>query len=308
MSMMASATPSSGRARTARRRSIYYYDADGNLSSKTDADSHTTYDALDRPLVTTVTGDSTLTVTNTYDQTGHGDGIGRLTSVTDHAGSLSLSYDEHGNVLTNARTIFGTTYTTTYAYDGASRISSIVYPSAGTTGWTVGYTRSISGYVTGITATPPGGSPSTIASSIVFYPFGPLSSLTWGNGVTGSDSRDQDYRLTHLTDTAASAIVNLTYGNDADSNLHTVSDALNAANSQTLTYDELERLTGAVSGTGGYGTLSYTYDNNGNRKTDTGTSYTYLSTGNVPTKVGTTTYLHTSTGNIKGGFLGIGAE
>ena len=62
------------------------------------------------------------------------------------------------------------------------------------------------------------------------------------------------------------ALQNLTYGYDADNNVNTITDAVNAANGQTLGYDVLNRINSAVSGTGGYGSLIWTYDNNGNVK------------------------------------------
>ena len=56
---------------------------------------------------------------------------------------------------------------------------------------------------------------------------------------------------------------------------------MNAANGQTLGYDVLNRINSAVSGTGGYGSLSWTYDKNGNVKTfkvgSSTTNYTYTS-------------------------------
>jgi YD repeat-containing protein len=39
-----------------------------------------------------------------------------------------------------------------------------------------------------------------------------------------------------------------------------MTDAVNAANTQTLGYDALDRMTSAVSGTGGYGTWGWTWD------------------------------------------------
>lgn len=38
------------------------------------------------------------------DQSGHGDGIGRLTTMTDTAGTLSRTYDQLGNLLAEKRT------------------------------------------------------------------------------------------------------------------------------------------------------------------------------------------------------------
>jgi len=73
----------------------------------------------------TFPADSAENVTYTYDQSGHGDGVGRLTSVTDAAGTLSRSYDQFGNLLTDVRTTNAATLTTAYSYDAANRIASI---------------------------------------------------------------------------------------------------------------------------------------------------------------------------------------
>jgi YVTN family beta-propeller protein/YD repeat-containing protein len=111
---------------------VYHYDSDGNMTSRTDAASvvtNQTFDALDRVLTTTYPADSAENVSYTYDQTGHGKGIGRLTSLTDASGSLSRTYDERGNILTEQRINGTNTLTTTYTYDNASRTASITYPS-----------------------------------------------------------------------------------------------------------------------------------------------------------------------------------
>jgi YD repeat-containing protein len=152
---------------------VYHYDADGNVSSKTDAASvvtNMTYDALDRMLTRTYPADSTLNVAFTYDQTGHGKGIGRLTSLTDQSGSLSRSYDERGNITSDARVISGTTYTTSYTYDNASRIAGITYPTGG---WIASYTRDAAGQVSTVKATQPGHAAVNLATSVKHYPFGP---------------------------------------------------------------------------------------------------------------------------------------
>jgi RHS repeat-associated protein len=70
------------------------------------------------------------------------------------------------------------------------------------------------------------------------------------------------------------------------------------ANTQTLGYDHMERLLTAVSGTGGYGSLSYTYDNNSNRLTSGATTYTIASTSNRLSSVGATSIGYTTTGNM----------
>src|SRR6185312_10752241 len=93
----------------------------------------------------------------------------------------------------------------------------------------------------------------------------PVHTFTYGNGVTGSRTFDLDYRMTNVTDTATSAVQNLTYAYDDDNNVSTITDAVTTANNQTLTYDVLDRLKSAA---GSYGTVgSITYDSNSNQLT-----------------------------------------
>lgn len=245
--------------------SVYYFDGDNNLTQKVDALSVITnnaFDALDRVLTTQYPADSTLNVAYSYDQTGsgYGFGIGHLTSLTDPAGSLSRSYDERGDMLTEKR-INGThTFTTTYTYDPALRIASTTYPD----GALIADSYDTAGYLHQVTATPYGGSPSTIAT-LTHLPFGPIASAAYGNGIAEAWTFDADYRSTNIADTlSGTTLQNLTYGFDAANNVHTITDAVNAANSQTMGYDVLNRLTSATSGTGGYGSLTWTYDKNGN--------------------------------------------
>jgi RHS repeat-associated protein len=259
---------------------IYHYDLDSNLSEEQLPGSLTanyTYDALDRNLAVKYTGDSTLNVTNTYDQTGHGFGVGHLTSSTDQIGSLSLSYDERGNRTTETRTPSGVTaFTTTYGYDAASNIASITYPST----TLVQYGRDTMGKVTSVTAKPPGASSATnIATSIGYEPFGPVSSLTYGNGITGTYAFDLDYRATTRLDKGSTTVSSLAYGYFNNNSVQTITDSVHTANTQTLGYDSMDHLISATSGSGGYGTLDYTWDGVSNLKTQTvngtGTTYNY---------------------------------
>jgi RHS repeat-associated protein len=258
--------------------SVYHYDPDRNLTQKVLAGSLTvnaTYDALDRPLATTYPNDSTLNVSRTFDQAGHGFGVGRLTSATDQAGTLSNTFDERGNVTAESRAVTSVgTLATTTTFDAASNISSIKYPST----TLVTYTRNSMGQVTALTAKPPGASSaSNVATGVTYEPFGPVTGLSFGNGITGTYGYDLDYRPTTRVDTGTSAVLNLTYGYDANNSVHTITDAVNAANTQTLGYDTLDRLTSATSGAGGYGTYGWTWDAASNVKTQVinGTTTTY---------------------------------
>ena len=251
---------------------VYHYDNNGNLTSKTDTASvvtNQTFDKLDRVLTTSYPADSTLNVAYTYDQTGTGFsfGIGRLTSLTDAAGSLTRAYDERGNLLTEKRVNSGNTYTTSYTYNSASRLLSTTYPD----GTVVNFAYDPTGHVYTMSAKPAGaGSATTIAPTINYFPFGPLEYISYGNGMTETWFFDLDYRVTgisaNLGNISQPHVMLLDYTYDAANNLKTISDLVNGANSQTLGLRDcvLNRVNSAVSGTGGYGTLGWTYDAVGN--------------------------------------------
>ena len=69
--------------------------------------------------------------------------------MTDPAGSLSRSYDPRGNLITDARTTGGHTYTTSYTFESAGRLASVTYASSG---WLATYSRDAAGQISSITA------------------------------------------------------------------------------------------------------------------------------------------------------------
>jgi len=238
---------------------IYHFDGSGNMTQKVDARgvvANYSYDALDRLTSIAYPGNSAENVTLTYDQNSFG--VGRLTSVTDAAGSLTRSYDERGNLLSESRTQGSTTLATAYTYDAASRIVSMTYPSR----WTVSLTRDQMGRITSAAATAPGATTSHLLFSAAGYePFGPVSALTYGNGITEKRTYDADYRLTGI----AATVEKLSYSYDAADNVLSIADGVSAANSQSFGFDILNRL---ASASGAYGRLDYSYDANGNRSTE----------------------------------------
>ena len=284
---------------------VYIYDADSNLTQKTDvtgAITNNTYDALERVLTTTYPNDATENVSYTYDQTGHGFGIGHLTSLTDAVGRLSRGYDERGNMLTEIRTSGADTLRTTYSYDLASHIAAIGYPSAAV----VAYTRDIMGRITRVSAKAPGRAMySAVASAVTYTPFGPVAGLTFGNGIADTRGYDLDYRMTGLADTGTAIVQKLLYVYDPANNVLDIQDKVNAANSQVFRYDPLNRLTQASSGAGGYGNFKWTYDAVGNRLTQAHgglTTYNYTPGTNQLASIiaggATQTVGTTPTGNI----------
>jgi RHS repeat-associated protein len=291
---------------------VYHFDNNSNLTSKTDALGIVTnqlIDKLDRVLYTTYPADPSETAYFNYDQTGTGYsfGIGRLTSVQDPIGTLTRAYDERGNLLTEKRTNVGatSTWTTSYTYNPASRTLSTTYPD----GTVVNFAYDGPGRVYLMSATPAGASSATtIAPNINHFPFGPLQYISYGNGMTETWFFDLDYRVTGISGNIGSIsgtrVMDLNYAYDAANNVKTITDLVNSANSQTLGYDVLNRINTAVSGTGGYGSYTYTFDPVGNLSSlkigSTTTSYSYASGTNHLSAIGSTTVSTNANGNITG--------
>ncbi len=291
-----------------RGTTVYHYDNNGNMTSKTDAlavVTNQTFDKLDRVLTTAYPADTTLNVAYTYDQTGTGFafGVGRLTSVTDKAGSLTRTYDERGNLITEARVNSGNTYTITYGYNSAGRQSSVTTPD----GTRVSSSYDLPGAVFIMRAKPAGASTTTtIASNINHLPFGPIQYIAYGNGNTETWFQDLDYRTYSLTANAgpitSTTLMLFNYGYDAADNLTGITDLLHSSNSQTMTYDVLNRLHTAVSGTGGYGSYTYGFDAGGNLSSlqigTTTTTYGYASGTNRLSTINSSSVSTNANGNI----------
>jgi RHS repeat-associated protein len=283
---------------------VYHYDSDSNLTQSKNASSavaNYTYDVLDRVLTTKYPNDTAENVTYTYDQPSHGFSIGHLTTVKDAAGSLSRTYDDRGNMLTETRVNGSTSLKTVYAYDPASRVSTITYPST----TVVSYARDNMGRIIKVSSKAPGGgSFASVASGIAYKPFGPVSALTYGNTVKETSTFDLDYRLTNLTDKGAAPIQGLGYGYDPANNVLSITDTVTASNNQNFGYDALNRLTSA---TGAYGSQAWAYDPVGNRLTlaaaGVTTTYGYAPGTNriasITASGATQTVGTTAAGNIK---------
>ena len=250
----------------------FTYDDAGNRLTQTDAKSIVTtytYDALNR-LTTIVYPEvspgvaSPLDVTYTYDDCTNG--IGRLCQMTDESGTTSYTYDARGNVTSQASTMNGIVQTTSYTYNGADQITKITYPGSRT----VDYTYNTIGQVSQITTTYDG-TTETVASSITYEPFGPLASMSYGNGLTHDRTYDDDYRLTDILTQNGSTLQNLDYTLDKANNITDIVNVLDNTRNQTFDYNLLNRLTDAD---GIYADTDYTYDANGNRETSLQNSVT----------------------------------
>lgn len=237
----------------------FAHDAAGNRIRAIDARGKVakwSYDALNRPTAVHYPDDPARGVTLHYDAPEAAYGIGRLTAMGDASGTTRYQYTSRGLLQEETHeTDDGVEATMRYGYDAADQLSRLTYPG----GAIVHYGRDAAGRVSRVKLEH-GGVHQVLADYLRYAPFGPLTALSYGNGLTFSRSFDQDYQLKQLT----SGPVERDYARDPAGNITTITDYNDYAHRQTFGYDPLHRLTDAE---GGYGERGYDYDALGNRET-----------------------------------------
>jgi RHS repeat-associated protein len=283
------------------------YDSGGNLATSTDARNAVSvyaYDAANR--VSSITykynGVADQTIAFGYD-TGT-NGKGRLTSASDANHALSWTYDMHGRVTGKGLTIGGVHKSMGYGYTNAD-LTSLVTPS----NQSVTYGYNTNHQVTSIKV-----NGTTVLSGVTYEPFGGVNGWTWGNGTTVSRTYNEDGLVSQIV----TAGVTLRYSFDNANRISGITDSSNSALSWTYGYDLLDRLNSAKTSSLNDG---WTYDANGNRLTQTGTtpitfwvstssnqldattgslvrSYTYDTAGNTE-EYGPNTFTYNNRGRMK---------
>lgn len=288
----------------------YTYDAAGNRISQTDnrgVTSTYTYDPLNR-LISIGYPTTSLNVTYAYDQPDGVTGcsgsfpIGRLTKMTDASGSTTYCYDRRGNVLKKTQVTNGVSLVTQYTYTVADRLTTITYPS----GVFVVYMRDAVGRVSGINwGSSTGSRPAALVSSATYLPFGPLTTLTFGNGRTLSKDYDQDYAINSISGTPAGALT-LDLGVDVMGDITSASGSIAPPTADRLyQYDALYRLTTSTTGTT-TPLEGYTYNKTGDRESASlngasPTAYTYASGTHHLASVGGVARTYDLNGNTQTG-------
>jgi RHS repeat-associated protein len=252
------------------------YDSGGNLDTSTDARGAVAdyaYDALNRVTSVSYTlgGVTDQTITYTYD--GGTNQKGHLTAASDANHTLSWTYDAQGRVTGKGQQVGSVTKAIGYGYNAQGQLGSIVLPS----GTTVLYGYNSNGQVSSVALSSPS---TTILSNITYDPFGPITGWTWGNSTTASRTFDADGKLTGLGGQESK-----TFGYDEAFRITGVTDNLDSSKSWTLGYDNLDRLnSGTKTGT----SIGYTYDANGNRLSQSGTSASTYSVSGSSNKLNST--------------------
>ncbi len=138
----------------------------------------------------------------------------------------------------------------------------------------------------------------TVLSSATYEPLGPVNGWTWGNSTSTARTYDTDQKIAAISSAGTKT---LSYDNAF--RITGISDSESGASNWTYGYDALDRITSASDTAI---TRGWTYDANGNRLTETGTSpstYSISSSNNQISSITGTlarTYSYDAAGHTTG--------
>jgi len=246
----------------------YVYNAAGNPIQKTNAKGITVqYDYDDLRRLTAVRfPDAAQNITYTYDAGSFG--VGRLTGMTDPAGTADFEYDSRGRLVGKGSTIAGYSYSVTRGFTPGGRLDSFIYPSSRT----IDYTRYASSRIQTV-ATTYNSTTINLVNNLSYNPFGDAKGLGTGSGGTVNNTTNESGDLAVINPGEQMEQV---YTYDGNRNLLSIRGTNTPWYNQDFDYDDLNRL---LSADGIFGTIDVTYDDVGNRLTRTVDSqvdtYTY---------------------------------
>lgn len=208
-------------------------------------------------------------ITYTYD-TGVS-GKGRLTAMEDAAGTTTWDYSQFDTMgrLSKTTQVDNFTHTVSQTLTPGGRITRLTYPS----GRVVDYQRSQCTCDISSMSTTYDGQETVLAADMAYQAFGPTKAMDIGE--TGSANVNNRYGESGLLHVANPDTPNARkYIYDANGNQLNIKMTATPWQSQTYTYDHLNRVETAA---GAFGTAAFTYDKIGNHltRTQNGRSRTY---------------------------------
>ncbi len=143
------------------------------------------------------------------------------------------------SILKKTQLTAGVTLVVAYTYTLADRLASLTYPS----GAIVSYVRDAVGRIVQVKRKVDAASANvTIVSNASWNPFGPLNTLTYGNGRTLTKSYDQDYAIDKVASSDPNGLV-LDFSTDVMGNIKDASNSVGpAVKTRKYLYDNLYRL------------------------------------------------------------------
>ncbi len=173
----------------------YAYDDAGNLTQSVSPNAATTnftYNDINQQLTEDYTGAGGTEISYTYG--GCTNGVGKLCSVTMSSGAnTSYTYNSNGIVASEAKTINGTAYTTSYTYDRQGNKLVITYPDSAE----AKYTYNTAGLLEKVERKESGGAYTNVVSNFDYNPADLVKTQTDANGLITTNTYDAGhlYRL-----------------------------------------------------------------------------------------------------------------
>lgn len=217
-------------------QTTYSRDNLGNMTAKQVGGQRVDYRYDDRNRLTAIDyPGSTPDVNYTYDEN---DNLTRMQSgITD----FRYSYDDNDNLTQERQIIDGKSYYITYRYNGLDHLTTMEYPDGGNVSFNpndLGWPTQASPHVTNVTYTS----------------YGQPTGISYQNGRTTTLNYNNRNWVTRSQTNGS--LFNRSYTHDDVGNVTTMNDALNNAHDRSLSYDDLNRLTGA-NGPWGSGSINY---------------------------------------------------